>query len=89
MVAGELCHVLVKTPPLCCPLLYRMLIDILYCFYPLSSCGEDMEASDGEGEEEILPPSKVITPSSTLHIYLFKSAVSYWQPYKVLNDLMT
>ncbi|XP_047237347.1 wee1-like protein kinase [Girardinichthys multiradiatus] len=25
------------------------------------SCGEDMEASDGEGEEEILPPSKRIT----------------------------
>lgn len=44
-----------------------------------------MEASDGEGEEEILPPSKVISPSSTLHIYLFKSVVGYWQPYKVLN----
>lgn len=30
-----------------------------------------MEASDGEGEEEILPPSKVITPSSTfILIYL-------------------
>ncbi|XP_030587472.1 wee1-like protein kinase [Archocentrus centrarchus] len=25
------------------------------------SCGEDMEASDGEGEEEVLPPSKRIT----------------------------
>ncbi|XP_056137718.1 wee1-like protein kinase [Lampris incognitus] len=25
------------------------------------SCGEDMEASDGEGEDEILPPSKRIT----------------------------
>ncbi|XP_038150726.1 wee1-like protein kinase [Cyprinodon tularosa] len=25
------------------------------------SCGEDMEASDGEGEEELLPPSKRIT----------------------------
>ncbi|KAM6926226.1 wee1-like protein kinase [Lycodopsis pacificus] len=25
------------------------------------SCGEDMEASDGEGEEDVLPPSKRIT----------------------------
>ncbi|XP_013880824.1 wee1-like protein kinase [Austrofundulus limnaeus] len=25
------------------------------------SCGEDMEASDGEGEDEVLPPSKRIT----------------------------
>ncbi|XP_003455430.1 wee1-like protein kinase [Oreochromis niloticus] len=25
------------------------------------SCGEDMEASDGEGEEEVVPPSKRIT----------------------------
>ncbi|MEQ2189206.1 hypothetical protein GOODEAATRI_022848 [Goodea atripinnis] len=44
----------------CCPLLCRMLTNKhrLFCF---SSCGEDMEASDGEGEEEILPPSKRIT----------------------------
>lgn len=41
------------------PLLYTMLTHIFFCL-PLSSCGEDMEASDGEGEEEVLPPSKVI-----------------------------
>lgn len=71
MVTSELCHVLVRTLPtpfhstICCPLLYRMLINTPYCLEPLSSCGEDMEASDAEVEEEILPPSKVTTPPST------------------------
>lgn len=76
MVTSELCHVLTKTLPhplktICCPLLYRMLINTVYCLETPSSCGEDMEASDAEVEEEILPPSKVITPTFTLHISLF------------------
>uniref|UniRef100_A0A1A8IS80 Wee1-like protein kinase n=2 Tax=Nothobranchius TaxID=28779 RepID=A0A1A8IS80_NOTKU len=35
------------------------------------SCGEDMEASDGEGEDEVLPPSKRITmiESNTMSRY--------------------
>lgn len=56
MVAGELlpCACGVR----CCPLLPRARTSPLTL--PLcSSCGEDMEASDGEGEEEVLPPSKV------------------------------
>lgn len=37
--------------------------NFIFVLPPFSSCGEDMEASDGEGEEEVLPPSKV-TPCS-------------------------
>lgn len=73
MVTSELCHVLAKTLPhppktICCPLLYRMLINTVFCLETLSSCGEDMEASDAEVEEEILPPSKVITPKFSFSI---------------------
>lgn len=75
MVTSELCHVLVEALPTplecCCPLLYRMLISSLYCLEPCSSCGEDMETSDAEVEEEILPPSKVMMPPSPLDVCSF------------------
>ena len=57
MVISEFCHVLVK-PAQCCPLLDRICNNDLYCCSS-SSCGEDMEASDCEGEDDIVPPSKV------------------------------
>ena len=57
MVISEFCHVLVK-PAQCCPLLARMCNNDLYCC-SFSSCGEDMEASDCEAEDDIVPPSKV------------------------------
>lgn len=56
MVSGEHCHVLVKlsAPP---PAVHTDNNTFMSSF---SSCGEDMEASDGEGVDEVLPPSKVI-----------------------------
>ena len=64
MVISEFCHVLVK-PAQCCPLLDRIFNNDLYCC-PSSSCGEDMEASDCDGEDDIVPPSKVTLGSSEL-----------------------
>lgn len=72
MVTSELCHVLVRTLPtpfhpdnLLPPAVQNANQHSPYCLESLSSCGEDMEASDAEVEEEILPPSKVTTPPST------------------------
>jgi len=80
MVAGGLCHVRVK-PPRCCPLVDRMLTARLV-FRCRSSCGEDMEASDGEGEEEALPPSKVKTWRSRdgmmeMHIFMDRNVIYF------------
>lgn len=44
---------------------------LLFC----SSCGEDMEASDAEIEEEIVPPSKVDILDSSVSGHFYGSVI--------------